>query len=61
MERVERIKSMSANSHKNTKNLPTLRSSTLASKTVISLSKVDIDCKPLNQNRPLRTSSILEV
>lgn len=61
MERVERMKSMSANLNKNGKNLPTLRSSTIASKTIISLSKVDIDCKPLTQNRPLRTSSILEV
>lgn len=60
MERAERIKSMSAISSKHGKNLPTLRSSTLASKTIIALTKVDIDCKPPIKSKPLRTSSLLD-
>lgn len=59
MER-DRIKSSSSLKVKLNKNLPTLRSSTLATKSIISLSKVDIDCRPPSKDR-LRASSVVEV
>ena len=39
------------------KNLPTLRSSTLITKTIISLSKVDIDSRNIRRNRSTKPTS----
>ena len=42
------------------KNLPILKSSPLMAKTLISLSKVDLDANHIHKNRVFRTSTLLE-
>ena len=55
-----KIKPQSGNKILVDKNLPVLKSSNLMAKTIISLSKVDIDARHINQRRVGRTLSGME-
>ena len=61
MERFDKLKSVSVGFKNTDKNLPTLKSSTIVSKGIISLSKVEIDCRPPAKTRAIRSSKVIEV